>query len=65
MTDSEMLDGIGYAIGHEISHAFNFRGDKTDHYGRKGATVFTKGEYTLAKGEDCPFFCKSLENQCL
>ena len=41
MTDSEMLGSIGYIVGHEISHAFDFRGSQMDHNGCPGS-IFTE-----------------------
>ena len=35
-----MLGRIGSCVGHEISHAFDFRGSQMDHYGRPGS-IFT------------------------
>jgi len=40
MSDSSMLGRIGSCVGHEISHAFDFRGSQMDHYGRPGS-IFT------------------------
>lgn len=41
MTDSQILGSIGCCIGHEISHAFDFRGSQMDKYGRPGS-IFTE-----------------------
>jgi len=41
MSDEEILGGIGYCIGHEISHGFDFRGSQMDDNGRAGS-IFTE-----------------------
>ena len=33
MTDGQLLAGIGFTIGHEISHAFDYSGSQLDPYG--------------------------------
>ena len=53
MTDSAMLGRIGSCVGHEISHAFDFRGSQMDHYGRPGS-IFTD--------EDVETFLKTCDN---
>ena len=41
MTDEELYAGVGFTIGHEISHGFDYQGAQLDAYGRP-EPVFTE-----------------------
>lgn len=43
MSDEEMLAGIGFVMGHEISHAFDFTGSQFNAYG-EGVSVYSDGD---------------------